>query len=350
MERIPCPGVRARAARRAAVELLLLGTAAFLFLRSFDAGDLARAALRITPGVLAAAVGFQAVLLGLCTLCWALILRQSGLYRGAWSCFWARTAGFAATYLTPSVSFAGVPTRELLYREDGMDRGKLYATIALDTFLEVAGKVPCIVAGAFCLGCGNRMGAAPVVAAAALPVLLAGGAFLLSCSGRRKGEPSGLILETVLRPLAALRPGAAAAVLSGIRAFREGIRGIVKDRRAVAAAAAAAFAASAVEVAQTWFLLSVLGLGSLPRSLAVYASILVQACTGLLPGNLGGMEGAHVAVFSLLGLAPGSGLVYTAMLRSGQAVAVLCGLLYMACRRLAKARSSRMPVASGARL
>lgn len=340
---------RGRKAFRAA-EILFLGAVAVFFLRSFQTGELARSAARITPGVLAAMVGFQAALLGLGSLCWALILRQASLFRGCWRCFWARTAGFAVTYLTPSASLAGIPVRAELYREEGVDGEALYATVVLDTFLEVSGKVPCIAAGVLSLALPGLPRPA-LLAAAAVPMVCAVGAVLLFRGRRSGGAPAADRLGILLGPLAALRPGLADGIRSKVRGFRAAMSGIVRDRNALAGAVAAAMAVAAVEVAQTWFLLAVLGTPSLPHSFAIYASILVQGFTGVLPGNLGGMEGAHMAVFSLLGLAPASGLLYTAMLRSGQSAAVLCGILYIPCRRLAQARAvrRRVPAPAGVR-
>ncbi len=101
----------------------------------------------ITPRVLAGIIGFQLVILLIQTFQWGLILREAGIYRGVWWTFWARTSGFALTYLTPSMYFGGEPVRASLYKSPAMSYQKVYATIALDKYIELGGKIPCITVG-----------------------------------------------------------------------------------------------------------------------------------------------------------------------------------------------------------
>ncbi|HVP19360.1 MAG TPA: hypothetical protein VMU36_10210, partial [Spirochaetia bacterium] len=93
-----------------------------------------------------------------------------------------------------------------------------------------------------------------------------------------------------------------------------------------------------VEVLQTWYILFVLGHPSMPNSFVIFASVVVQGLIGLLPGNIGGMEGTHLFVFNLLRIGSSASFVYTIILRIGQMAMVMLGLGCIFVWRLEKVR------------
>ncbi len=320
---------------RIAVEAVALSAVLFLFLRSLDMNELLKGAALITPGVVIGIIAFQTAILALGTACWAVLLREAGIYRGPWRAFLARASGFSVTYLTPSASFGGVPARALTYADSSMRGETLYATIAVDTFIEVAGKIPCIAVGLLIapliipgMAAGAIAGAAALALAAAFTFLsvkaLAGKAFLLKVSRRMAGI------------ISRISPKAAAKFAKTMEVFSADMDAIVRNRKVLLLAFLLAVGIALVEVLQTFFILGVLGEAGLDRSFVIFASVLFQAVFGVLPGNLGGMEGTHAFVFTLLGMGSAAGIVYTVILRLGQTVMVLLGLLNILFGRIAK--------------
>ncbi len=103
----------------------------------------------------------------------------------------------------------------------------------------------------------------------------------------------------------------------------------------------AGVAVAVVEVLQTYYILLVLGHPSLPNSFVIFATVVVQGLIGLLPGNIGGMEGTHLFIFNLLRIGSDPSLVYTLILRIGQMTMVLLGLLNIFAWRVDRARVER---------
>jgi hypothetical protein len=63
------------------------------------------------------------------------------------------------------------------------------------------------------------------------------------------------------------------------------------------------------------------------KSFVIFATVFIQALVGILPGNLGGMEATHLAIFNVLGIGSSASLIYTIILRIGQMSVVLVGIL-----------------------
>jgi len=92
----------------------------------------------------------------------------------------------------------------------------------------------------------------------------------------------------------------------------------------------------AAGVAEVWVLLSVLGLpqGTLSALVIQVWSVIVTRLTTFVPGNLGTQEAGMVAIFSLLGLTPESGMAFAILRRIRQVgwIAVGFGLFAKASR------------------
>jgi hypothetical protein len=286
-------------------------------------------------------LGFQFAILLLGTACWGLLLREAGIFRGFWPAFRARASGFALTYLTPSVSFSGVPVRAVLYTDAAMNARALYATIAVDTFVEVAGKFPCIIAGFFFFVFLARPGAVFAAASAALLAAIVAG--LAVVVAKMSGSRPFLLraCKKLIGPVARRKPRLAVRMLKPLREFERSLRVIVRSRTAFLGAVLIAIAIGVVEVFQTLFVLGALGSGGLPQAFAIFSSVIFQ--------SLGGMEGTHLFVFALLGMGATSSLVYTIALRIGQMTMVFLGLVNIVAWRLFQAdlRDPLHPAAPG---
>jgi uncharacterized protein (TIRG00374 family) len=314
---------------RLLLELAVFALIAALFVRVLDlrpgAAVFRGFGAALTPLLVIGVLCFQVAIMALGSLCWGLILREGGVCRGAWRTFWARVSGFAITYLTPAVSLGGVPARAMVYQDDAMSAPALYATVAVDTFVEVAGKIPCMVAGFLILVLGAHPPRA--LAAAAAAALLLFTAFFAFLMVKLFGGASILpIAKMLLRPLARLSRRRAAAILGSLRIGSGALRKTLRRKRVFFIAFAVAVAISMVEVLQTFFIMAALDHRSLSHSFVIFSSILFQGIAGFLPGNLGVMEGAHLFLFTLLGIGTERSLLYTAVLRLGQVSIVALGL------------------------
>jgi uncharacterized protein (TIRG00374 family) len=341
--------VRFRLSRpvKLAVELVLLGLLVFLFVKLLDVRHLVRYLGLITPRVLAGIIAFQLSILFIQTFQWALILRQAGIYRGAWHTFWARTSGFSLTYLTPSMYFGGEPVRASLYksvavrgdiRGTGMSYQRVYATIALDKYIELAGKIPCILVGFSLLVYFAHTGTVLIIISGTILAVFIGSFIFLIAKLFSSRTFIVTFFKRILRPLTRVRPRLSVKVIKAIREFAVDVHTIIRRRRIFYLAMGAGVAVAIVEVLQTLYILWVLGHPSLPNSFVIFSTVVVQGLIGLLPGNIGGMEGTHLFIFNLLRIGTDPSLVYTIILRIGQMTMVLMGLLNVFAWRLERAR------------
>jgi uncharacterized protein (TIRG00374 family) len=322
------------------LELVALGLLVFLFIKVLDFKNLREYIRLITPRVILGILGFQAAILGLQTLQWSLILREAGIFRGIWKTFWSRISGFSLTYLTPSLYFGGEPVRASLYKDPRMSYQRLYATIALDKYIELATKFPCIITGFALL---------VFLAHPSTALVVVSGSFIAACIGFFGFVITRLfngkvfivrLFKRVLRPLARINRRAAVRVLRAMREFAEDVERLIRRRKIFYFAMLAGIVVAVVEVFQTCYILAVLGQTSLTHSFVIFATMVIQGLIGLLPGNLGGMEGTHLFIFNVLGLGSNQSLVYTIILRIGQMTMVLLGILNIFFWRIMKVRAS----------
>jgi uncharacterized membrane protein YbhN (UPF0104 family) len=341
-----------------ALEIILAGAVGILIVRAFDLQRFRLFLGRMTPGAVAGIICFQAALLALAALRWAVLLREAGIYRGVLRVSLARLVGFAIMYLTPAITFAGVPARAVAYRDSAMKDELLYATIGVDSVLEIIGKVPVIAAGL----CILLILLHPGTIFAAL-----GGLAVLACLGavavmsvRLLGRSPGAagVNPFPVRLLARIAPRLSRRIAASLLSFRVDFAALVRSGRALPWALSISVLASLLEVGQALFLLGFLGRPSLPFAFVVFASVIVHGVIGVLPGNIGGMEGTHIAVFALLGLGSTEAVFYTILLRVGQMALALVGVLVLLFQRVTRAQrtaatrgvSSRASTASASSL
>jgi uncharacterized protein (TIRG00374 family) len=321
-----------------AIELILLGLLVFLFIKVLDFARLREYITLITVRVVLGILVFQLGILVLQTFQWNLILREAGISRGPWRIFWARTSGFALTYLTPSMYFGGEPVRASLYKDERMSYQKVYASIALDKYIEIASKLPCIIIGFSYLVFLAHPSTTLIVVAGALLLGFIGLFLFLIAKLFSGGMFIVRFFKGLLRPLARVNPRLAIRILRSLREFALDLHALIDRKKIFYFAMLIGTAVAVVEVFQTYYILSVLGYFDLARSFVIFSTVVIQGLIGLLPGNLGGMEGTHLFIFNVLGIGSTRSLVYTIILRIGQMTMVLLGILNIFLWRIVKVR------------
>ena len=205
----------------------------------------------------------------------------------------------------------------------------------LDKYIELFTKLPLIVVGFAFIVLLLRVELPWVLLAGALivafcdPVRLRDGAPVQGRRGRRGAWPSGYC-----KPLVRIRPRWAVRALRVATDFEHEVTVIIKKRWVFYLAMGVGILYSAAEVFQTWYVLGVLGHPSLVQPFVIYATIVVQGLVSILPGNIGGMEGVHLFIFTVLGIGSATSLIYTVILRIGQMSFVFLGLVNLFLSRL----------------
>jgi len=332
---------------RIAIEIVVLAFLALLFLRVLDFQHLREYFSLITLQVIGGVLVFQVAILVLHTVQWDLILREAGIAQGLWKTFWARTSGFALTYLTPSMLFIGEPVRAALYKTEVMSNKVVYATIALDKYIELVTKLPCITAGFALLIILARPSMALIVACGALLAIFF--AFFIFLMAKLFTSQTFIVgfFGRLARQLQRFSPRLAAALVRMVNEFSADLHAIIRRKKAFVLAMLAGIAITVIEVFQTFYILGVLGHQSLPHSFVIYATVLIQHVIAILPGNLGGMEATHLFIFNVLGIGSTRSFVYTIILRIGQLTMVLLGILHILFRRIRKVRARKTAMGIG---
>lgn len=319
------------------IEIVLLGLLALLFVRIVDVEQFLGIIAQITFRVFLGVLGFQLALQFLGTVQWTLILREAGISRGPWRAFWSKLSGYSVTYLTPSMYFGGEPVRAALYKDEAMSYQRVYATIALDKYIELFGKMPCILIGFSLLLLRVHTGW-PLLALSSLLILSSLGFFLFLTVKLFNSRTFIVTLaRKLIRPVARINRRTAVKVLRAIREFAKDVAEVIRNKRVFYLAMILSVLYAVVEVFQTYYLLTVLGTPDIYDSFIIFASVVVQGLTGLLPGNLGGMEGTHLFVFSILWLGSTPSLIYSIILRMGQMSMVLLGIVNLLLSRIFRA-------------
>ena len=278
-----------------------------LFVRILDREEVLGHLQRITVRTVAGVLAFQLLIQALATFQWALVLREAGIFRGAWRAFAARIAGFAVTYLTPSMYFGGEPVRASVYKAASMSYRRLYATIVLDKYIELSTKFPCIIAGFAVLVVLIHPSIVLVSVVGAVLAFFLGFFVLLVARLFNRPDLVARLTRRLARPVARLNRRLAVKMIVVMKEFARDVAGIMAHRRVFYLAMLTGVTVSAVEVLQTFFILGEIdpswqAVERLVRSFAIFATVFIQALVGLLPGNLGGMEGTHLVIFNVLGI------------------------------------------------
>ena len=308
------------------IETLLIGGLIVLFIVVLDPRRLQEDFSRITVVTLLGLLAFQLGIHTVGMLQWLVLLRQAGIRAGPWKVFRARLSGTAITSLTPAASFAGEPVRGALVKDPATTYRQVFATIAVDKYIELFTKLP---VGA--LGFGFLIfrvhPSAALVVVSALFVSFFLGIFLLVMV--RLFQGGGFIVtlfKRLVRPLARVRLRAAAKVVHAVRDFTRGVSHLVRSRRALYLAMLLGVLVTVIELAQYAYVLGVLGVPSVGNAAILYFSHLFVGVVSFIPGNVGTMEGMFLFAFTLLGLGSNRSLIFSVILRIGQLVMVALGL------------------------
>ena len=327
---------------RILIEVTGLGLLVLLFLLVLDREEVLHHLQRITPRTVVGVIACQLLIQVLAAFQWGLVLREAGIFRGPWQAITARLAGFAVTYLTPSMYFGGEPVRASVYKREGISSKRLFATIVVDKYIELSSKFPCIIAGFGILVVLIRPSIVLVSAAGAVLAFLLGFFVLLVMRLFNRPDLFARFVKRLARPLARINRRLAVKVVVTMKDFAREVAGIIAHRRVFYLAMLTGVTVSLVEVLQTFFILGVLDpswepAGRLVRSFVIFATVFIQALVGLLPGNLGGMEGTHLVIFNVLGIGSARSLIYTIILRIGQMSIVLLGIVSIVAWRVRRA-------------
>ncbi|HVP18434.1 MAG TPA: lysylphosphatidylglycerol synthase domain-containing protein, partial [Spirochaetia bacterium] len=244
--------VRLNRSLRNAIEITLLLLLVLLFLRVLDLHQLRMYFSLITPKVVTGILCFQLAILVIQTFQWGLILREAGIHRGFWWTFCARVSGFALTYLTPSMYFGGEPVRASLYKGPFMSYQTVYATIALDKYIELATKIPCIVTGFSLLVYFAHTGTALIFVSGTILLVLIGIFLFLIVKLFSSRTFIVTFFKRLLRPVARMNPRLAVKILRSIRGFAGDVHEIIRSRKIFYLALLAGVTVAVIEVLQTW--------------------------------------------------------------------------------------------------
>ncbi|HTO23822.1 MAG TPA: lysylphosphatidylglycerol synthase transmembrane domain-containing protein [Spirochaetia bacterium] len=318
-----------------AIETVLIGGLVVLFIVILDPQRLREDFGRITAVTLLGLMAFQVGIHAMGMLQWLVLLRQAGIRAGPWKVFRARLSGTAITSLTPAASFAGEPVRGALLKDHATTYRRVFATIAVDKYIELFTKLPMGALGFGFLIFSVHPGAVLVVVSA-LFVAFSLGIFLLVMVRLFQGGSFIVrLFKRLVRPLARVRLRAAARVVHVVRDFTRSVSHLVRSRRALYLAMLLGVLLSAIELGQYAYVLAVLGVPSVGNAAILYFSHLFVGLVGFIPGNVGTTEGMFLFAFTLLGLGSNRSLIFSIILRIGQLVMVALGLCNLVVTRVA---------------
>ncbi len=311
---------------RIVIETLLIGGLVVLFIVILDPRRLQEDFGRVTLVTLLGLLGFQVGIHTVGMLQWLVLLRQAGIRASPWKVFRARLSGTAITSLTPAASFAGEPVRGALLKDHATTYRRVFATIAVDKYIELFTKLPVGALGFGFLIVRVHPGAVLVIVSALFVSFFLGIFLLVMVRLFQGGDFIVRLFKLLVRPLARVRLRAAAKVIHAVRDFTRGVAHLIRSRRAFYLAMALGILLSVVELGQYAYVLGVLGAPGVGDAAILYFSHLFVGVVGFIPGNVGTMEGMFLFAFTLLGLGSNRSLIFSVILRIGQLVMVALGL------------------------
>jgi len=308
------------------LEILLLAALVVVFVIVLHPNELRGYLMRVTLNSILGLMVFQFAIHIVGATQWVVLLRQARIRVSPWYVFWSRLSGCAITSLTPSAYFGGEPVRAAMLKNDTMSYRNVFATIAVDKYIELFTKFPVALLGFASLIMLARPSTVLLALSSVFVVfffalfffimvkLFQGGTFIMSMS------------KLVLRPLTRWRPRVAVKVIRVVRDFTGSVAHIIKSKRAFYLAMSLGILLSVVELFQYAYVLSVLGIYSVPDAAIIFFGHVFLGIFSVIPGNVGSMEGVFLFVFSMLGLGSDRSLVFSVIMRIGQLVMVALGV------------------------
>ncbi|HET6488002.1 MAG TPA: flippase-like domain-containing protein, partial [Spirochaetia bacterium] len=285
-----------------AIEVVVIGLLVLLFFLVVDPARLRVYLALITLRSIGGLLAIQLTLHLVGMVQWLLILRQAGVTSSAWEVFWTRLSGCAITSLTPSMYFGGEPVRASMLKNPTVSYQTLYATIAVDKYVELFTKLPAAAIGFAMLIQLAQPGPALLILSAAFILVFC--AFFLYLMVKLF-QGSRFVLRAakwVLVPMARVRPRLAVKIQMALKEFTKDVSRILKKKLSFALAMFFGLLLSAVEVLQIYYVLAVLGVYDLRRAFAIFFATVFQGLLSFIPGNIGTMEGLNLFMFSILKL------------------------------------------------
>jgi glycosyltransferase 2 family protein len=320
------------------IEIVLLAGLVALFYFLLDPKQLKIYISRVTISAVLGLLCFQVSIHLVGMVQWVVLLRQSGIRTSPWRVFWSRLSGCAITSLTPSAYFGGEPIRAALLKDASFTYRQVFATIAVDKYIELFTKLPIAVLGFGCLIFKAHPGTTLVIVSSIFVVFCFVFFFFLMVKLFQGGDFIVRFTKAILKPLTRMRPRTAAKAYHAMRDFKQGVAHLFKSKRAFYLGMSLGLLLSAVELSQYAYVLTVL---DIQRDVIADASIIFfghvfLGIFSVIPGNVGSMEGVFLFVFTLLGLGSDRSLVFSVIMRIGQLVMVALGLANIFVSRISK--------------
>ena len=330
------------------IEILLLAGLVVLFIVILDPKQLREYLLRVTVSSLLGLLVFQLAIHAIGALQWLVLLRQSGIRTGAWQVFRARLSGCAVTSLTPSAYFGGEPVRAALLKDSSMTYRRVFATIAVDKYIELFTKFPIAVLGFGFLIFSANPGETLVVISSLFVGFFLSVFLLLMIRLFQGGDFIMKLFKRILRPITRVRPRIAVKIIHPVRDFTRSVAHLITSRKAFYLAMSLGLLMSGVELLQYAYVLRVLGIASIADAAIIFFGHVFLGIFSFIPGNVGSMEGVFLFVFALLGLGSDRSLVFSVIMRIGQLVMVALGLVNIVASRLIKGAKGADRIRTGA--
>jgi glycosyltransferase 2 family protein len=321
---------------RIVIEVLLLAALVVLFVVILDPNKLREYFQRVTLTSILGLLVFQLAIHSVGMLQWEVLLRQSGIRAGAWRVFRARLSGCAVTSLTPSAYFGGEPVRAALLKDQTTTYRQLFATIAVDKYIELFTKFPLAVLGFGFLILRGNPGTALVVISSLFVTFFLAVFLLLMVRLFQGGDFIVRFSKRVLRPITRVRPRLAVKIIHPVRDFTRSVAHLIKSRRVFYRAMSLGLLLSLVELAQYYYVLAVLGIFSVGSAAIIFFGHVFLGIFSFIPGNVGSMEGVFLFVFTLLGLGSDRSLIFSMIMRIGQLVMAALGVANIVASRITK--------------
>jgi glycosyltransferase 2 family protein len=318
------------------IEAVLLAGMVALFIVVLNPEELRTHIQKVTLPAILGLLVFQFGVHIVGGLQWVVLLRQTGIRVNPLRVFMARLSGCAVTSLTPSAYFGGEPVRAALLKDDSMTYRQIFASIAVDKYIELFTKFPIAVVGFGFLLLLGRPNTTLVIISSVFVVSLCGLFFLLMVKLFKGGDFIMRLSKRVLRPLAKWKPRTAVKAVRVMRDFTRSVARMFITRKAFYLAMSLGLLLSVVELFQYAYVLSVLDIHSVPDAAILFFGHVFLGIFSFIPGNVGSMEGVFLFVFTLLGLGSDRSLVFSVIMRIGMLVMVALGVVNILVSRIRK--------------
>ena len=308
------------------IEVAVLAALVVLFVIVLDPQQLRGYLLKVTLNSILGLLAFQFAIHIVGATQWVVLLHQAGIKVSPWYVFWSRLSGCAITSLTPSAYFGGEPIRAAMLKNDTMSYRNVFATIAVDKYIELFTKFPIAVLGFGALIMLARPRGALLVVSTIFVVFFFALFFLIMVKLFQGGTFIMSFSKTVLRPLTRWKPRLAVRVIRVVRDFTGSVAHIITSKKVFYLAMSLGILLSVVELFQYAYVLSVLGIYSVPDAAIIFFGHVFLGIFSIIPGNVGSMEGVFLFVFNILGLGSDRSLIFSVIMRIGQIIMVALGV------------------------